>query len=89
MSGKASPVREPYNGTGHSTCPICGKWRYETRKAALAIRDRDPKRTYRAYKCGGYWHVTTRDAAWIAGFKDRLARAAGGHADDETEGAER
>lgn len=45
------------------SCPACGKCCYQRRKTArLAARRLHPGKHMRAYRCGDYWHLTSRFA---------------------------
>lgn len=49
------------------TCPVCGKARYETRRAARQVgRAQFPERQVRAYRCGNVWHFTTTQSDKVA-----------------------
>jgi ssDNA-binding Zn-finger/Zn-ribbon topoisomerase 1 len=66
---------------GESRCPECGKIRYQSRKdARQAQRTRaaihGPTGKMRAYKCGNFWHLTSRPADWITGYRESHAGSA-------------
>ena len=56
---------------GH--CPDCGKRRYSSRAQAkrAARANRCPGRRLRAYRCGGWWHLTSRDAGTVTYYRER------------------
>lgn len=56
-------------------CPDCGKKRFPTKKAALDLRKQRPDAGFRAYQCGDFWHLTTRDAATIERYRSKGSRA--------------
>lgn len=58
-------------------CPVCGKKRYPTKRDALDLRKQRPDAGFRAYKCGNFWHLTTRDAVTIERYRSQGARAQG------------
>jgi hypothetical protein len=52
-------------------CPVCGKHRFATRKAAkAAARARYPGEALRAYRCGSYWHMGHTPRWIVRGDKD-------------------
>lgn len=56
----------------YSTCPTCGKRRYQTRKQARqAAKHNHPGDHQTAYKCGNYWHHGHLPADILDGTVDR------------------
>ena len=54
MTAVVGPPERRYVGT----CSTCGKYQFETRKAArLAARSLYPADVMRAYRCGQWWHI--------------------------------
>lgn len=54
-------------------CPDCGKVRYPTRKSARRGAYRGAGtvgKAMHAYRCGDYWHLTSRPAVVIAAYRD-------------------
>ena len=56
-------------------CADCGKKRFPTKKAALDLRKQRPDAGFRAYRCGDFWHLTTRDAETTERYRSKGDRA--------------
>ena len=60
------------------TCPVCGKKSYLSRKGARqAARILYPSRRMLAYRCRGYWHLTSRDAQTTTAWRTRQSQRDG------------
>lgn len=58
------------DAAGGSRCPVCGKVRYSSRRAArLAIRRIRSRRSghMSPYRCGDFWHVGHTPSAVVRG----------------------
>jgi hypothetical protein len=72
------PAARAASATFTGQCPVCGKVRYLSRREAREAAARaHPGQRMRAYRCGGYWHLTSVTGEAAAWWRERPGGGAG------------